>query len=173
MPNDVHVTTSAIAALSARESDIRGTGFMEYGPDDHSGLILAARITWPHFSVSAAINLPKSAGESASTSPPRSASRVLILGSARPALISRLSLSMSSARVFLGAPSPSQALDSYPGTKSPMVGISGNASERLAVVTARARSLPALTDSIDEGMVGNMTCTCPARRSVSAGAAPR
>jgi len=43
-----------------------------------------------------------------------------------------------------------------------MVGISGNASERIAVVTARARSLPALTYSIDEGTVANMTCTCPA-----------
>jgi hypothetical protein len=30
-----------------------------------SDLILAARITWPHFSVSSAMNLPKSAGEPA------------------------------------------------------------------------------------------------------------
>ena len=36
---------------------------MEYldGPD-HSGLMLAARITFAHFSVSSAMNLPKSAG---------------------------------------------------------------------------------------------------------------
>src|SRR5262249_7446056 len=130
---------------------------MEY-PLDHSGLMFAERITLAHFSVSAAMNLPKSAGEPGSTMPPRSASRILILGSARPALISRLSLSMISAGVLLGVPSPSQALDSYPGTKSPMVGISGNASERIVVVTARAWSLPALTYWIDEGMVGNMTC---------------
>jgi hypothetical protein len=73
----------------------------------HSGLMLAARITLPHFSVSSAMSLAKSAGESASTSPPRSASRALILGSARPALISLLSLSTISAGVFLGARSSS------------------------------------------------------------------
>jgi hypothetical protein len=50
----------------------------------------------PHFSVSSAMSLLKSAGESASTSPPRLASLALILGSARPALISLLSLSMIS-----------------------------------------------------------------------------
>jgi hypothetical protein len=75
-----------------------------------SGLMLAARITLPHFSVSSAISLPKSAGEPASTVPPRSAMRALILGSARPALISFLSLSMISMAVFLGAPRPNQAL---------------------------------------------------------------
>jgi hypothetical protein len=35
---------------------------MEYWPDDHSGLILAARITLAHFSTSSAMNLPKSEG---------------------------------------------------------------------------------------------------------------
>src|SRR5260221_5367851 len=71
-----------------------------------SGLMLAARITLPHFSVSSAMSLPKSAGESASTSPLRSASRALSLGSARPALISLLSFATISAGVFLGAPRP-------------------------------------------------------------------
>src|SRR5262245_55870589 len=50
--------------------------------------------------------LPKSAGVPVSSVPPRSASRAFILGSARPALISRFSLSMISAGVFLGAPTP-------------------------------------------------------------------
>src|SRR5207247_2248748 len=68
----------------------------------HSALMLRARMTLPHFSVSSAMSLPKSAGESASTSPPRSASRALILGSARPALISLLSLSTISVGVVLG-----------------------------------------------------------------------
>jgi hypothetical protein len=45
--------------------------------------------------------------------------------------------------------------------------------ERVAVVTASARSLPPLTYSIDEDMVANMTCTCPPSRSTSAGPAPR
>ena len=47
--------------------------------------------------------------------------------------------------------------------------MSGSASERVAVVTASARSLPALTYSIDDGIVAKSTCTCPPSRSVSAG----
>src|SRR5262249_34006507 len=47
--------------------------------------------------------------------------------------------------------------------------MSGSASERVAVVTASARSLLALIYSIDETVPGNMTCTCPASKSVSAG----
>src|SRR5262249_3063208 len=77
-----------------------------------SALMLRARMTSPHFSVSSAMSLLKSAGESASTSPPRSASRAFILGSARPALISLLSLSMISAGVAFGAPTPYQLLAS-------------------------------------------------------------
>jgi hypothetical protein len=73
---------------------IRRTGVTEYldGPD-HSGLMLAARITLAHFSVSAAMNFRKSAGELACTKVPSSMSRALNLGSASAALISLLSLS--------------------------------------------------------------------------------
>ena len=86
--------------------------------------------------------------------PPRSASRALILGSARPALISLLSLSTISAGVAFGAPMPDQKLASKPGTNSPTVGMSGSASERVAAVTASARSLPALIYSIDAAWWG-------------------
>src|SRR5262249_20348535 len=41
----------------------------------HSALILAARTTLPHFSVSSAMNFPKSAGEPANTAHPRSVRR--------------------------------------------------------------------------------------------------
>ena len=68
----------------------------------HSGLMFAARITWPHLSVSSAMSVPKSEGEPASNMPPISASRALILGSARPALIALLSFSMISVGVFVG-----------------------------------------------------------------------
>src|SRR5262245_65834157 len=51
--------------------------------EPHTGLMLPARITWPHFSVSSAMSLPKSAGEPANTVPSRSASRSLIFWSAR------------------------------------------------------------------------------------------
>ena len=71
-----------------------------------SALILAARITLAHLSVSAAMSLPKSAGEPANTSPPRSAMRAFSLGSASAALISALSRSTISAGVLLGAPMP-------------------------------------------------------------------
>src|SRR5215471_13604844 len=50
------------------------------------------------------ISLPKSLGEPISAMPPRSTSRAFILGSAPPASISLLSLSMISTGVFLGAP---------------------------------------------------------------------
>src|SRR6266576_604706 len=75
-----------------------------------SGLAPENLTTLAHFSVSSAMSFPKSAGESASPMLPRSASRALILGSARPALISLLSLSTISAGVFLGAPTPYQVL---------------------------------------------------------------
>src|SRR6516165_2733067 len=100
------------AAFGGRPRGIRGTGFMEFPGRDYSGLIPANLTTLPHFSVSSTISLLKSAGEPASTVPPRSTSRALILGSARPALISLLSLSTTSMGVFLGAPTPNQVLAS-------------------------------------------------------------
>src|SRR5438034_6338104 len=66
--------------------------------------------TLAHFSTSSARNLPKSAGDPASSDAPKSASRAFDLESARTALISLLSLSTMSAGVFLGAPTPAQAL---------------------------------------------------------------
>ena len=57
--------------------------------------------TLPHFSISSAMSFPKSAGEPKSGVPPRSASLAFILGSARAALISLLSLSTISASVAL------------------------------------------------------------------------
>ena len=46
-------------------------------------------------------------------------------------------------------------------------------SERAAVVTAKARSLPDLINSIDAGKGSNETCTCPPSRSARACGAPR
>src|SRR5262245_24477668 len=51
--------------------------------------------------------------------------------------------------------------------------MSGSASERVAAVTASARSLPASMYAIDEGTEANVTCTCPPSRSVSEAAKPR
>src|SRR6516225_12085081 len=58
----------------------------------HSALILAARITLPHFSVSSVISLPNWTGDPGSGVPPRSARRAFILGSSKAALTSLLSL---------------------------------------------------------------------------------
>jgi putative ABC transport system substrate-binding protein len=58
------------------------------------------------------LELLNSAGDRGSTVPPRSASRALSLGSARPALISLLRRPMISGGVFLGTPMPSVRLDS-------------------------------------------------------------
>ena len=68
----------------------------------YSGLMPANLTTFAHFSISSAMSLPKSAGEPASAVAPRSASRAFTLGSARPAFISLLSLSMISGGVLLG-----------------------------------------------------------------------
>src|SRR5262245_36609103 len=77
-----------------------------------SALMPANLITLPHFSVSSASSVPKSAGEPGSTAPPTSANNPFILGSARAALISALSLATISAGVFLGAAMPYQPLAS-------------------------------------------------------------
>src|SRR6516225_7790371 len=54
-----------------------------------------------------------------------------------------------------------------------MTGTSGSTAARVAVVTASARSLPALMCGVDDGVTSNITCAWPARRSVSAGVVPR
>src|SRR5262245_35525725 len=141
--------------------------------EPYSALMPAVRITLPHFSVSSAQNLAKSAGGSASTPPPRSASRALMFGLARPPLISLLSLYTLSIVVAFDEPTQYQVLASYPGTDSLMVGTSSIASERVAALTPSARSLPVLMCPTAEGMEIKLTCTCPAMRSLSAGPPPR
>src|SRR5712691_11434868 len=79
---------------------------------DQSGLAPENLTTLPHFSVSSATSLPKSAAEPGSSDAPRSANRACALGSARIALTSLLSFSMISAGVPFGTPMPYHALDS-------------------------------------------------------------
>ena len=55
---------------------------------DYTGLMLATRITLPHFLISSAMSLPKSAGEPPIAVPPMLANRSFTLGSARTALVS-------------------------------------------------------------------------------------
>jgi hypothetical protein len=75
--------------------------------------------------------------------------------------------------VPLGAARANQPCTSkslYPS--SAKVGTSGSSEERLALVTAIARSLPALTCGSDDGMLSNIESTWPPSRSVTAGALP-
>src|SRR5262249_29565355 len=55
------------------------------GLPDHPRLMPTDFTTFPHFSISSAMSLPKLTGEPRRAVAPSSASRVLILGSARPA----------------------------------------------------------------------------------------
>ena len=117
--------------------------------------------------------LAESAGEPASTVPPRSASRALILGSARPALISLLSLSMISVGVFFGAPTPIPVARLVARHE---IANGRKVRQHLRARRGRHRQRAQLAspDVFDRGSSGrNMTCTCPPIRSVSAGAPPR
>ena len=67
----------------------------------HSALMLAVRMTLAHFSVSSEIVFPKSVADPGSVVAPRSAKRVLSLGSASPAFMTTLSFSIKSIGVFL------------------------------------------------------------------------
>src|SRR6516162_689151 len=96
------VPTAVIAAVRRTG----GYGILTWRCLAHSGLMLAARITLAHFSVSSEMSLPKSAGEPGSVLAPSSAIRDLILGSVRAALISWLSLSTISVGIFFGAATP-------------------------------------------------------------------
>src|SRR5262245_14357594 len=105
-------TVTSLSGVYRTHSRIGRYGIFARDPADQSTLMPASLITLDHFSVYAPMNVRNSAGEPASTVPPRSAIRAFILGSVRAALISSLSLLMISTGVFLGAPTPCQPLAS-------------------------------------------------------------
>jgi hypothetical protein len=82
--------------------------FMEYLGADSPRLMLAVRITLPHFIDFVVMSFPNSAGKPASTMLPRSANRAFNMEESSTALIALLSLATISAGVFLGAPIPCQ-----------------------------------------------------------------
>src|SRR5262249_42019210 len=104
----VNVWSHLLGAANPRKGSY---GFSAPSPPQ-SALMPVNLTTLPHFSVSSAISLLKSAREPSSTVPPRSASRAFMLGSARAALISLFSFSTISAGVAFGAPTPYQLLAS-------------------------------------------------------------
>src|SRR3954470_11824005 len=90
----------------------QGSSMAWPGRQRYSGLAPENFTTFAHLSVSSTKSLPKSAGDVGNTAEPSSAYRALILGSARPALISQLSLSTISGGVLPGAPTPNHRFDS-------------------------------------------------------------
>src|SRR5262245_64191102 len=78
----------------------------------YSGLMLAARITFAHFSVSSATNFPNSAGVIGMGSPASSARRACNFGSANTAFTAWFSFSTIVGGVPLGAAIPYQMLTS-------------------------------------------------------------
>src|SRR5258708_32989932 len=108
------ITVSLSASIEDKHARYGHYGTFGSGRTAYSGLMLAARITLAHFSVSSAMSLPKSTGEAASAEPPNSKSFAFIEGSARAELISLLIRSTISTGIFLGAPRPSQRLGPHP-----------------------------------------------------------
>ena len=115
-----------------------------------------SRITLSHFAISLLSSWPSSSGEVGDGEMAFSANLRRMSGSFTAAVKAALSLAMISGGVPLGTEMPFQTLTSYPGTVSPMVGTSGNASERLAAVTPSARSLPALICAIEHIRSGRL-----------------
>src|SRR5215469_4296307 len=106
-PGDVRVTECLLLTQSRYGGNLQDGGMRSY-----SALMLAPRITFPHFSVSSTTNLLNSSDAIALGSTPKARSRALKVESARPELISLLSLPTISAGVFLGAPIPNHAVAS-------------------------------------------------------------
>src|SRR5262245_22681032 len=108
------VSQRVMRTSSSDPCRFRRTGVTEHwiGLSRQSALMLAARITLPHFSISPATNVLNLSGVFATAVAPKSANRALMSEFANPAFVSLLSLSTISIGVFLGTPTPFQPLAS-------------------------------------------------------------
>src|SRR5262249_55119261 len=140
----------------------------------YSTLILASRITLPHFFASVSRKPASSAGESTSDSKNWGAMKVLrTSGSANRARASALTLATISVGRPAGPYRPNHDTASNPGSPlSATVGTSGRPSRRLAAPTARMRTLPAFHCGTALPTLMNMSWIWPAITSVRAGVAP-
>src|SRR5438128_942214 len=112
----------------------------------------ASRMTRPHFSYSDLMCAPNASGVLVHTSSPCLNSTSTESGRCRICTISLLSRATMLCGVFAVTTKPYQLCDSYLGTPaSAIVGSWGNIFERRAVVTASARTLPALTWGTEVG----------------------
>src|SRR5262245_24404450 len=109
-------------------------------------LMLAAWITFAHFSLSTFISVANSSGVVPTGSRPSAARRSVVSGSAMILVISRLSAAIISLGVRAGTSTPTQPSPSTSGQPaSAMVGASGSPRDRLLLRIASARNLPSLT----------------------------
>src|SRR5690554_5694887 len=126
-----------------------------------------------NFSFSERLYAANSLGMLPTGTEPISPMRLAISGSCTISWISAPSLFRISSGVPAGAHTPYQVLISKPGTPdSCTVGTSGSEATRLAVVTARGRSVPLAMNPVLEGSESNIMVTWPPITSVSAGALP-
>src|ERR1041384_4918681 len=108
-----------------------------------SNLAPERRTTSPHLAESALIVAANSSGVPPAGSSPILANFSLNDSDLSALLIAALSLSMIGRGTPTGAMTPVQVGARYPGTPaSAIVGSSGNAGERVAPLTPRARTLP-------------------------------
>src|SRR5688572_12665446 len=139
----------------------------------HSGLMPASFTPRDHFSVSFATNDVISAGGMRMASAPSSSKRLRMSGESRTRPTSRYRRSSTGRGVPTGATMPHQLLTSKPGTPaSAMVGTSGIAALRFALLTPSALSLPERMCGTICTRLPRLNCTWPAMVSVRAGPPP-
>src|SRR5439155_15820061 len=114
-------------------------------PQAHSARAPESFTTFAHFGISRAMYSAKSCGVPVASSAPSDSNRSRRSRMCSTRTMSALSRSTSRAGVAAGTTTPCQVIASKPGTPaSDKVGSSGTVPERFAVVTASARSRPAL-----------------------------
>src|SRR5262249_38188564 len=134
---------------------------------NHSGLMLAARITLAHLAVSDLMTTANSSGELREASRPSCAIRSRMSACTAICTMSVCTLLMTAAGVPAGANSPNQEMASKSGKPdSARVGSSEMIGERLSDVTARPRSLPSRTSGRIAPMFRSVMVTRPPITSV-------
>src|SRR4029077_19798309 len=141
---------------------------------DQSSLAPERRTTSSHLVESALMVAANSSGVPPAGSSPILANFSLNASDASALLIAALSLSTIGRRMPAGAITPVQVGARYPGTPaSAIVGSSGTAGERASPLSPSARTLPSRAEGAIDWRASNMRSSCPAIRSVIAGAHPR
>src|SRR5262249_5273969 len=125
------------------------------------------------FAISEASRMASSARVEAVTGALIASYRCFTDGCASAASVSSWILVTISAGVLAGTNSPHQVVTSYPGTVSPMVGISGAAGERLAEVTANPLIVSLWTCGSTPGRLLNIASARAGMRWFRARPAPR